>query len=67
MNIQTDIDLSYELLDNSAYSYQNLLLIAVKGTEEQRDILLTWAAANLPAFVWENLVYAADRGHTIKQ
>lgn len=61
MNIQTDIDLSFELLDNSAYSYNNLLRIALEGSEDQRDILLTWSAANLPAFVWENLVNAAGR------
>ena len=61
MNIQTDIDLSFELLDTSAYSYNNLLRIALEGSEDQRDILLTWAAANLPAFVWENLVNAAGR------
>ena len=67
MNIQTDINLTYELLDNAGHSYTELVRIARQGSEEQRDILLTWAAANLPAFVWENLVYAADRGHTIKQ
>ena len=67
MNIQTDIDLSYELLETSSYSWSNLVRIAREGTEEQRDILLTWASGNLPYLMWEDLVYAADRGHTIKQ
>ena len=61
MDIQNDIYLSYELLDASVYSWQNLLEIAVKGSEEQRDILLTWAAGNLAHFMWKELVYAAGR------
>ena len=65
MNIQTDIELTPSLLDNSGYSYQNLLRIAVEGSEDQRDILLTWGWSNLPAFVWENLVRAADRGYLL--
>lgn len=61
MNIQTDIDLSFELLDSFSYSYSNLLRIAREGSEEQRDILLSWAAAVLPAFLWEELVETAGR------
>ena len=61
MNIQTDIELSYELLEASSYSWSNLVRIARQGTEEQRDILLTWASGNLPYLMWEDLVYAAER------
>ena len=67
MNIQTDIELSYELLDKGGHSWTSLVRIAREGTEEQRDILLTWASGNLPYLMWEDLVYAAERTPASKQ
>ena len=65
VNIQTDIELTPQLLDNAGHSYKELERIAVEGSEDQRDILLTWGYRALPAFVWENLVQAADRGYLL--
>ena len=64
MIIATDVNVTPESLDKGL-SYNALLRIAMEGSEDQRDTLLTWGRSELPAFVWENLVHAAGRGHLL--
>ena len=65
MIIARDVIVTTESLDKGGHSYNALLRIAMEGSEDQRDTLLTWGWKALPAFVWENLVCAAGRGHLL--
>ena len=64
MNIKRDILVTPENLDKGLH-FNQLLKIAVEGSEDQRDVLLTWGYRELPAFVWEHLVNASGRGHLL--
>jgi hypothetical protein len=58
INIQTDLlPLSPTVL--SKMSRSNLERIATEGTKEQKDALIDWGYANIPAWFFEELFFIA--------
>ena len=66
MNIQTDIELTYNCWTTLVTPIRTFFALPLKVLKTNVTSSSPGDGANLPAFVWENLVHAADRGYPSK-